>query len=558
MSVPRRCVKMVWVLLALSCVARVSLAGAVHVDQTNVTGVEDGTEAFPYTTIEAGIGNAISGDKVVVAPGTYKEALVMRDGVSVLGAGWRTTVIDATIHNGSAVTFDRTRLGPVLSGFTITGGKGDRRSEIGGVPVTIGGGILILNSSPIIRDNLIVGNVLDDGYCLGAGIYIDAQAGDHPTIEKNVIMDNVALSATVANEGRGGAIYATVKNGGATISGNRIERNSAFEGGGVKVDNMSNATVTIERNTVRNNEAVHGAGLWLLDSDDSTTPVINNLFVANHSDAAEASGAGVLAQATGTGFLHIVNNTFAHNALLLGSGAAMWLDDSAATTPRSLIANNIVAFNQGLAGGGVDHTAFSGTIRSNDLYGNVGGGLYDAGGSTATLIDNVFVDPLLELTYANTYRLGPASTLIDAAADDVAPVDDHGAFTRPFDGNGDIVAQSDFGAYEYPAREVGGLRFVGATLLDWGVRSLQESYNVYRGSVATLRATAEYTQDPLGSSAAARFCSVLPGEMPLEDTAVPGEGEVVFYLVTLELAGWEGPLGEASDTFPRVNTRRCP
>jgi hypothetical protein len=558
MSVSRRYARAVWILLTLSWVVPASFSATIHVDQANVSGVEDGTEAFPYATIEAGIGNAASGDKVVVAPGTYKESLVMRDGINVLGAGWRTTIIDATIHRGSAVTFDRTRLAPLLSGFTITGGSGDQRSDIGGVPVTIGGGILILNSSPIIRDNMIAGNVLDDGYCLGAGVYIDAQASDHPMIENNFIIDNLALSSTVADEGRGGAIYATVKNGGATISGNRIEGNRAFEGGGVMVDNMSNATATIERNTFRNNEAVHGAGLWLSDSDDSTTPVINNLFVENHSDAASATGGGIRVRAVGTGFLHVVNNTFAHNSLLLGSGAAMWLEDSAATTLQSLIANNIFAFNQGLAGGGIDHTAFSGTIRNNDLHGNVGGDLYDAGGSTATLVDNLFVDPHLELTDANPYRLGPASTLIDAAADDVAPVEDHGAFPRPFDGNDDMVVQSDFGAYEYPAREMDGLRFVGTALLDWGVRSLRESYNVYRGSLATLRATGEYTQDPLGAPAAARFCEVLPGEMPLEDTVVPVEGEVVFYLVTLELAGWEGSLGDASDTFPRVNTRRCP
>jgi len=548
----------VWIMLALGLVVPVSLAGTIYVDQANSSGVEDGTEAFPFTTIQAGIAEAVIGDKVAVAPGTYKEAIVMLDGVSVLGAGWRTTIIDSSLQNGSAVTFDRTRLGPVLSGFTITGGNGDQRSDVGGVPVTIGGGILILNSSPIIRENLIIGNVIDEGYCLGAGIYIDAQDTDHPAIEKNIIMNNVALSTTVVDEGRGGAIYATVKNGGATISGNRIEGNLSFAGGGVMVDNMSNTTVTIERNTVRDNEAVVGAGLWLLESDGSTTQVINNLFVENHSDAASAVGGGIRAQANGTGFLHIVNNTFVHQLLLQGTGAAMWLDDSAATTPQSLVANNIFAFNQAVTGGGIDHTAFAGTIRNNDLHGNAGGDLYDAGGSTATLIDNVFVDPQLNLTQKNTYRLGPASTLIDTAADDVAPVEDHGAFPRPFDGNDDATAQSDFGSCEYPAREIVGLRFVGATLMDWGVLSLQESYNVYRGSLATLRATGEYTQDPLAEPLAAQFCGVLPGEMPLEDTVTPAVNEILFYLVTLELAGWEGALGDASDTFPRDNTRQCP
>jgi hypothetical protein len=556
--VSKRCATVAWILLTLASGVPASLAATVHVDQTNVSGVEDGTAAFPYTTIQAGIGNAANGDKVLVAPGTYKEFLVMRDGVNVLGAGWRTTIIDASIHGGSVVTFDRTRLGPLLSGFTITGGSGDQRSEIGGEPVTIGGGVLILNSSPIIRGNRIVANVLDDGYCLGAGIYVDAQASDHPTIQDNIIVNNVALSTTVPDDGHGGAIYATVKNGGLTIAGNRIEGNLAFEGGGVKVDNMSNATVGIERNSFQDNEAVHGAGLWLTDSDDSSTQVINNLFVENHSDATTATGGAVRARAVGTGSLHIVNNTFAYNSLLLGNGAALWIDDSAATTTQSLVANNIFAFNQGLTGGGIDHTAFSGTIRNNDLHSNAGGDLFDAGGSTATLVDNLFVDPMLEMAPVNTYRLGPASTLIDAAADDVASVEDRDAFPRPFDGNVDAVAQSDVGAYEYPSREVDGLRFAGATLLDWKVRSLQESYNVYRGSLDTLRATGEYTQDPLGAPSAARLCGLLPGELPLEETIVPEAGEVVFYLVTMAFAGWEGPLGDASDTFPRVHTHRCP
>jgi len=149
--------------LALGLCATTVFAGTIHVDQSSTAALEDGSQDFPYRTIEAGIANATSGDKVVVAPGTYKEPVVMRDGISLLGAGWRTTVIDASLHGGTAVTFDRTKLGPVLSGFTITGGTGDRRSEVGGVPVTIGGGVSILNSSPIVRDNRIVGNVLTDG-----------------------------------------------------------------------------------------------------------------------------------------------------------------------------------------------------------------------------------------------------------------------------------------------------------------------------------------------------------------------------------------------------------
>ena len=141
----------------------------------------------------------------------------------------------------------------------------------------------------------------------------------------------------------------------------------------------------------------------------------------------------------------------------------------------------------------------------------------------------------------------------------LSPSGDHDGFLRPFDGNDDSIAQSDFGGFEYPAREIDGLRFVSATQLDWGVLSLQESYNVYRGSLVTLRATGEYTQDPLAEPLAAQFCGVLPGEMPLEDTLAPAAAdEILFYLVTLKINGWKGELGQDSDGLPRAKTRQCP
>jgi hypothetical protein len=545
-------------LLTLGLFATAASAATIHVDQSSTAALEDGSPAYPYRTIEAGIANAASGDKVVVAPGTYKESVVMRDGISLLGAGWRTTVIDASLQGGTAVTFDRTKLGPVLSGFTITGGTGDRRSDVGGVPVTIGGGVSILNSSPVVRDNRIVGNVVTDGYCLGAGVYVDAQAGDHPRIEGNFIEHNVALSATLPDEGQGGGIYAAVKNGALTIAGNRIDANAAFRGGGLEVYALSSGSVSIERNTVRDNEAPHGAGLWLTHADGSSAPVLNNLFYGNGSDAPSATGGGVGARAIGAAVLHIVNNTFLANRTPQGAGAALWIDDTAAATSASLVANNVLAFNEALAGGGIDHTAFSGTIRTNDLHGNTGGDLYDAGGSGAVVTDNLFVDPLLEGGQPNAHRLSPASPLIDAGDDAFAPAIDHGSFPRPLDGDDDLAPQSDLGAFEYPAREIVGLSFVGRTAIDWEVRTAPERFNVYRGALATLRATGEYTQDPLTEPAAARICDVLQAELPFEDSATPEAGRSWFYLVTLALAGREGPLGDASDGYPRVNARQCP
>src|SRR5262249_24879235 len=56
-----------------------------------------GTQASPYCKIQAAICNAVAGDSVSVAPGTYSESLRMRPGVSVISTGgYAVTTIDGT------------------------------------------------------------------------------------------------------------------------------------------------------------------------------------------------------------------------------------------------------------------------------------------------------------------------------------------------------------------------------------------------------------------------------------------------------------------------------
>ena len=124
--------------------------------------------------IQQGINAAGANDRVEVAAGTYNEALIMRDGVDVIGAGADVTTIDATGRGGRPVSFVGVRFNPRLEGFTITGGVGDISGTVGGVPVTIGGGILIAGSSPYITNNVITGNNVTEGFCRGGGIYVDS------------------------------------------------------------------------------------------------------------------------------------------------------------------------------------------------------------------------------------------------------------------------------------------------------------------------------------------------------------------------------------------------
>lgn len=531
-------------------------AATIHVNITN-TGVEDGTLAHPFNTIQEGVNAAAQGDKVQVAPGVYKESVLMADGVSVVGAGASTTVIDGTGIENSVVTFDRTRQSPLLTGFTIKAGHGDQISELGGIPVYAGGGVLILDSSAIVRRNVITGNSITTGYCLGGGIYVRATAST-PQILDNVISGNVAMSGNVPESGDGGGLYIVTKTGSVVVQGNVIENNDSLRGGGIYIDNATTSTVHIRRNVIRGNEAKIGGAISSKAIGGSVNTIVDNLLVGNGSGLAGAQGGGIAATALGTGGFQISNNTLSANAVPAGNGGAMWLDDTTSTF-ASVVANNILAGNTAQNGGGIDHTAFHKTIRNNDFSGNLGGNLYNAGGSGAVITGSLFADPLFVSPAQENYRLQAASPCMDAAFPADAPVDDLDGFSRPFDGDGNQVAVSDIGAFEFPGGEVFGVTFgADGNSLSWPTLAAQDGYNLYRGSLARLRTTGQYTQDPLAEPMAARFCNITAGQIPFTDNFVPAAGPGVFYLTTAVIDGWESSLGPDVFGLPRPNDNPCP
>ena len=97
--------------LALSVLglALVSAVGdchvAVYVDAANASGVEDGSKAHPYTTIQKAIDQTSIPVAVVIAPGTYAGFTVSaRSGLSFQAAGATKPVIDGTALMSTLIT----------------------------------------------------------------------------------------------------------------------------------------------------------------------------------------------------------------------------------------------------------------------------------------------------------------------------------------------------------------------------------------------------------------------------------------------------------------------
>lgn len=73
-----------------------------------------------YANIQSAINAAFPGDTVRVSAGTYNEALVMRPGVCLLGAGSKHTILDAGGTDHTLVDLSSAP-GSVVSGFTFRG-----------------------------------------------------------------------------------------------------------------------------------------------------------------------------------------------------------------------------------------------------------------------------------------------------------------------------------------------------------------------------------------------------------------------------------------------------
>jgi hypothetical protein len=105
-----------------------------------------------------------------------------------------------------------------------------------------------------------------------------------------------------------------------------------------------------------------------------------------------------------------------------------------------------------------------------------------------------------------------------------------------------------------------GLIFVYGTddknYIEWQAESGYTTWNSYRGSLAVLRATGQYTQAPGSNPLAGRDCGV--SDPYAFDAFVPGPGEVEFSLVTGVAGGVESGLGTSSAGVPRANANPCP
>ena len=180
-----------------------------HVDDDAV-GDGEGSAERPFRRIAEALLVSGAGDTVQVAAGTYRERVVMRRGVALLGAGADSTILDG--EGRPNLIYIAGVEDVVVQGFALVNGRAVERTLQGGYGFP-GGGVYIAGSQRVrVADNLISGNESDTG---GGGIY--ANGDSTVVIEGNLVVGNRA-------SGEGGGISVV---GSARLLGNTVVYNQA-------------------------------------------------------------------------------------------------------------------------------------------------------------------------------------------------------------------------------------------------------------------------------------------------------------------------------------------
>ena len=303
-------------------------------------------------TIQAGINESNDGDTVLVSEGSYVENINFNGKKIVVGSLFITTqdttyilstVIDGN-NAGSVVTFDSEEDSTsILVGFTVQNGNGQFVPSHENVwyDGVFGGGIYCSSSSPILKNLIIINNILpywgpnDGDRQGGGGIY--CENGNNLLIEEVKIFNNFA-------HWWGGGIYldnSNVKISQSLIMGNNVDD----DGGGIY---CFRSKLTID-NTLINDNHTQGDGGGInvegyINIGAAAELILNNVTIANNS---ASNGGGIFNQLHSTLF---IENTLIYNNLANFGGGLCLGDYSNATLEKNTIfGNTALIYGGGMA-----------------------------------------------------------------------------------------------------------------------------------------------------------------------------------------------------------------
>lgn len=355
-----------------------------------------------YPTIQAAVNASRPGVCVSVAPGDYRENVIIGSGISGITLGTRTLDLgETTIMGGDdftpslpAVLFDGSGADVVMTGFQILLGNSGVVIRNGAAPAIVrnyinnnfssgnGGGVLVeAGCSPLLQGNRIDLNtaaghggglavlagtpVLDDNnFNLnqagqnGGGMYIDGQGG--------IDLGDLRLYGNFAEEAGGGAWIRTA----ADVSATRFDlvENAAGGSGGGLFALSDSQSVSLDSLSVRGNTALGQGGGLYAQAGLGSVSLIHSSVTQN---VAQFEGGG-LHCGSGTDLL-ARENLFNANRSDSSNAGGVYVSAGAVVDFAVNVLKDNAAFSCGSRGGGMLISDFStGRVDSNLVVGNDG------------------------------------------------------------------------------------------------------------------------------------------------------------------------------------------
>jgi len=321
-----------------------------------------------------------------------------------------------------------------------------------------GGGVCILYSHAIVRNNRISHNSQTGNTANGCGILFRYAAS-------TILTDNL-ISYNVANTGNiyvGTACLCALPYGPIQIENNEFSYNTGpmevttGTGIGLGILDAIDEPITINANIFMENSGKSGSGFYSRSCYNMV--VSNNLFAGNEAWIGGAVGLyhPVLAKNTlnrkpGVDEMHpvFINNTFVENSATSQGGALYF--NCLLNFPA--IYNCIFYQNSSPSGNDISYVQGQEpiTVSYSDLNTSGISGNWSGEG-------NIFEEPLFESSGPFAYALSPGSPCIDTGTPDTTglqlPPADFLDHNRIWDGDGNSIATVDMGVCEFGAPVVG-------------------------------------------------------------------------------------------------------
>jgi hypothetical protein len=296
----------------------------------------------PFTTIQAAVNAAATGDTISVAPGRYVENVVIKGkGVTVVGEDRHLVVVDGN-HQGPVFTVGEINVANsvILSNLTITRGLGNSQDAFAKTFFN-GGGIVVVGGNFRLSHSIVTGNFSNaDGG--GVSVFVGGPTTFTTEFDDDAIVENHAYSA-------GGAVSLKAGDVGTVLfTSTEISRNVAGGGGGGLSVLAGAGGVSLNQVTLAQNSAGVGGAIYSpgnsghnLNINVVNSAIVSNSVTGNDPFSGLGSGGGVFS----LNGISLSFTVLAHNTAQVSGGAVF---SNSITLDHSFVVEN-----QAPKGGGI-------------------------------------------------------------------------------------------------------------------------------------------------------------------------------------------------------------